>query len=79
MNDKRILELSDDDLDQVAGGMRTMSTGLLSLNTAGIIPDGSSFMPRDYNFKSFEEAKQDVSNGYGQPTGGWNTARDPVI
>lgn len=79
MNDKRILELSDDDLDQVSGGMRTMSTGLLSLNTAGIVPDDDAFMPRDYIHKSFEEAKRDVSNGYGQPTGGWNTARDPVI
>ena len=79
MNDKRILELSDDDLDQVAGGIRPIGSNPLPLDSAGIVPDDDAFMPRDYIHKSFEEAKQEVSNGYGQPTGGWNTARDPVI
>lgn len=78
MNDKQILELSDDELDQVSGGMRAMSTGMLPLNSADIVPE-DSFMPREYIPKSFEEAKQEVSNGYGQPTGGWNTVWDPII
>ena len=78
MNDKRVLELSDDDLDQVAGGMA--QTGCMALPIdVGIVPDDGAFMPRDYIHKSFEEAKRDVSNGYGQPTDGWNTVRDPII
>lgn len=78
MNIIRELELSDDDLDQVSGGMRAMSTGALPLNSTGIVPD-VSFTPREYIPKSFEEAKQEASNCLGQPTGGWNTVRDPII
>lgn len=78
MNDKQILELSDDDLDQVSGGTRIMVSNQLPLDSAGIMPD-DIFTPREYQHKSFEEAKQDVSNSRGQPTGGWNTVRDPII
>lgn len=78
MEQKRGAELSDDDLDQVSGGMGMMDSNQLPLDSAGIIPDGS-FMPREYSSRSFEEAKQDVSNSLGQPTGGWNTVRDPII
>lgn len=78
MNDRRILELSDDELDQVSGGMRPQASCMALPMDMDSVPDGS-FTPREYSSKSFEEAKQDVSNSRGQPTGGWNTARDPII
>ena len=50
MNDKRILELSDDDLDQVAGGISRVAGGLstMSINTyspTGPITAGPSAGP----------------------------------